>query len=348
MKKRNLLIIAMIVMLVTVISLGGCNSGGSKTSSNPPDAAPAPAPAAAEGMSEMGDWLNVAGPIDVKHVGISFESLHTDFAAVLQSETASLCEARGWTYDVNEANEDSMTQVSQCENMIAKGVDLLIIKPNDESSFAPISQLCQEQNIPLIILADRLISPYTISSTSDDYNNGVLSAQDLIAHNPGTLHKTFLLRGPLAADVFNLRAEGSIATLEAAGYEIVYSATTAPIQDQALAETENFLATSPEIDSIIAGTDSQAIGAGIAVQEAGLSDQIYIVGIDGQVVGATNILKGGQMNGTLYLPPELYVRAMFDSIDKLVAGQPYDQDTVLEPEYMDASNVNKFYPDLKV
>jgi len=238
-----------------------------------------------------------------------------------------------------------MTQVQQCEDMIAKGIDALLLKPNDESSFASISQLCQEQNIPLLVLGDYLTSPYTIASLSDDYHNGVIQAQYLMQNNPGTLHKVFVLRGPMAAELFNLRAQGAMDTLQAAGYEIVYSTATDPMQDQAITATENFLATSQEIDAIVCGTDSQAIGAGIAVKEAGLSDKIFVMGIDGQAQGAQAILDGS-LNGTLYLPPPVYADTLFAAFDKLVAGQPYDQNNTIQAPFMGKDNVHDFYPDV--
>ncbi|MCL2768477.1 MAG: sugar ABC transporter substrate-binding protein [Synergistaceae bacterium] len=371
MRKGILTIVLIIVLLASTVACGSQTAppptgGGGNTpaaspsasaSSAPPSSAPASPPPASPGTAPpassapggvgIGDWLFFEGPLNIKHVGFSIESLQTEFAAGLANAIISEIESRGWTYELNEADTDAMKQIAQCEDMIAKGIDALILKPIDESSFAPISQLCLEEGIPLIIPNTYLNSLYTIGAMADQYNNGIITATLLMENNPGTLKKVFVLRGPLVSESFNIRTQGAMDTFAAGGYEVVFEAPTdAPAQPHGLAATENFLSAGIEFDSIWAANDSLAIGAAIAVAEAGLADQVYIFGNGGQREAAENILRGGQLDGTIYLTPDVYVAAAFEAFDKLVAGQPYEQKNMVQVKGMFANNVRDFYPDL--
>lgn len=339
--------LSMLTVILLVLTAFAACGGDTSTSTEPaPDSSAAAEQPAENSGSGIGDELKIEGSIEVKHVGISFETLSTDFAAGLRDAVIAECEARGWTYEINEANDDATRQVAQCEDMIAKGVDVLFVKPLDESSFAPISAACKEENIPLFVMNTFLNSPYTACALADQYQIGVACANILIENNPGTLHKTFLMRGPLAAESFNLRAEGQKDTLEAAGYEILYEVSTQNKQDEGIKATEDFISQGKEFDSIICMADSQAIGAAIAVQEAGLADQVYVFGNGGMPEGAKNMKMGGQLDGTIYLPPSKYISTIFEVADKALAGDPYDQKNYVDMKYMGPDNLSDFYPDL--
>jgi putative multiple sugar transport system substrate-binding protein len=65
-------------------------------------------------------------------------------------------EAKGYRVDVQFAEDDVQTQISQIENMITSGVDCLVVTPVDNTALNNVLQTAAEQNIP-IIAYDRLI-----------------------------------------------------------------------------------------------------------------------------------------------------------------------------------------------
>jgi len=65
-------------------------------------------------------------------------------------------EEKGYTVDLQYANNDVATQVEQIENMITKGVDVLVIASIDGSALANVLESAKEDGI-LVIAYDRLI-----------------------------------------------------------------------------------------------------------------------------------------------------------------------------------------------
>jgi len=67
------------------------------------------------------------------------------------------------------------------------------------------------------------------------------------------------------------------------------------------------LAANPDIDGIFAGDDNMAIGAIVAIEEAGKSDDIVVVGLGGEKAGLEAI-KEGRMYGTSWYSPYIMGR----------------------------------------
>ena len=65
-------------------------------------------------------------------------------------------EDAGYTVDLQYAEDDIPTQVSQVENMITKGVELLVIAAIDGTALGDVLETAESQDIP-VIAYDRLI-----------------------------------------------------------------------------------------------------------------------------------------------------------------------------------------------
>lgn len=342
MKQKWTTLLILAAMLISLVA--GCSNTASNdpADTNTDNGADVSANSGGE-ISE--DWLKIDGPLDIKTVGISFEVLNTDFGAGMAEACKRNCEERGWEYYLVDANGDSTAQLNQCEDLLTKGIDLLIIKPLDEDAFGPISMQCKELGVPIVVLTTSINTPYTISTYSGQYDLGLLCADLLMEHNTGTAHKTLLMRGPLSYEMFNVRAEGMIAGLEAGGYEIVQELSTANVKDEAMVAVEDFISTGAEFDSIICATDGQAVGAATAVEEAGLSADIFILGNGGSQESAEYI-RDGLLNGTVYMQPYMYVDRAFEIMDEMVAGNAYEQMNIVDGWYMDLSNYLEYYPEI--
>lgn len=85
-------------------------------------------------------------------------------------------EDKGYKVELQYAEDDVNTQVSQIENMIAKGVDILVIASIDGEALTDALEKAHDADIP-VIAYDRLImnSPYVdYYATFDNFKVGVL------------------------------------------------------------------------------------------------------------------------------------------------------------------------------
>ena len=99
-------------------------------------------------------------------------------------------------------------------------------------------------------------------------------------------------------------------------------------QQEAFTKTETILQRNRDVDGIIAGNDTMALGAVAAVKAAGLSDQIKIVGFDGSP-DAIDAVEKGQMVATVLQPAALISEMAVEQADKFIksgkTGQPEKQ-----------------------
>ena len=91
-------------------------------------------------------------------------------------------ESAGYEVDLQYAEDDIPTQVSQVENMVTKGVDVLVIAAIDGTTLGEVLETAASQDIP-VISYDRLIrdsDAVDYYSTFDNFKVGVLQAESLI------------------------------------------------------------------------------------------------------------------------------------------------------------------------
>lgn len=91
-------------------------------------------------------------------------------------------EAEGYTVDLQYAEDDIPTQVSQVENMITKGADTLVIAAIDGTALGEVLATAESQDID-IIAYDRLIrdsDAVDYYTTFDNFKVGVLQAESLV------------------------------------------------------------------------------------------------------------------------------------------------------------------------
>jgi putative multiple sugar transport system substrate-binding protein len=97
-------------------------------------------------------------------------------------------EAAGFQVDLQYAEDDIPTQVSQVENMVTKGVQMLVIAAIDGTALGDILNTAEESNIP-VIAYDRLIresGAVDFYTTFDNFKVGVQQAESLVAGLKGT------------------------------------------------------------------------------------------------------------------------------------------------------------------
>jgi erythritol transport system substrate-binding protein len=99
-------------------------------------------------------------------------------------------------------------------------------------------------------------------------------------------------------------------------------------QQEAFTKTETILQRNRNVDGIIAGNDTMALGAVAAVKAAGLTDKIKIVGFDGSP-DAINAVEKDQMVATVLQPAALISEMAVEEADKFIktgkTGKPEKQ-----------------------
>ena len=204
-----------------------------------------------------------------------------------------------------DAQNNSLTQRAQVEELVQQGVDLIIISPKEAAPLTrPVAEAYQ-QGIPVIVL-DRAVQgdQYTTFIGADNVKIG-REAGKWIREQLGGSGKIVELKGLMTSTPGQDRNRGFLEGLELdrhPGLEIVFTGEMQWLEPNARREMESALATNAEIDVVYAHNDPGAHGAWLAARSVGREGDITFVGIDALPHEGQQYVAQGILDATLLYP----------------------------------------------
>ncbi|MFZ4813695.1 MAG: substrate-binding domain-containing protein [Phototrophicaceae bacterium] len=222
---------------------------------------------------------------------------------------------------------DNAGQVTAIENMIAAGVQGILIVPSDTTAIIPSIEAAREQGV-IVIALDTPTSPEDATDAlyaTDNFQAGVLIGQWAVsAIEAPEEAKIALLNLNPGVTVGDLRRDGFLE-----GFGIPLDSPQVVCQqdtqgDQALGQTamENCLAANPDINLVYTINEPAAFGAYRALEDAGLQDDVLIVSVDGGCAGVRGVVSG-QIDATSQQYPLLMASLGVENIARAVAGETF-------------------------
>ncbi|MBJ7537674.1 D-xylose ABC transporter substrate-binding protein [Marinomonas transparens] len=239
-------------------------------------------------------------------------------------------ESMGAKVYTQSANGDANAQISQIENMISRGVDVLVIVPENGEVLSNVLAEAKSEGIK-VLAYDRLIkfADIDLYVSFDNIRVGEMQAQALIQRKPTGNY--FLIGGSPTDNNAKMFREGQMNVLQPAidakkinivgdQWAIGWSA------ESALNIMENGLtANANKIDAVVASNDSTAGGAVQALAAQGLSGKVVISGQDADLAAMRRIVAGTQTM-TVYKPISKLAKASAEMAVKLARGEKIKAD----------------------
>ena len=299
--------LAMILALAMVLSLVAC---GGKTEEKAP-AAEAPA---ADGAILAGKTVGFAQTDSMS----SWRTTETD------SIKASV-EAAGGTFVVKDAQGDIATQASDVADLIALGVDYLVVAPLEDNGLQDVLIEAMEAEIP-VILVDRAIAGeagvhYTTAIASDFVWEGAQCAAALNAALPEG-GNVVIINGGYESSTSTDRQKGFVEGLND-NFTIVAEQNANWLMAEAQDVMENIIQAQggENIDAVFAVTDDMVQGAMNALEANGLvlGQDVLTMGIDGTRAALESVEAGTQLASCTCTP--YFGPIVVETITKLVNGE---------------------------
>lgn len=226
-------------------------------------------------------------------IGISFETLQTEYWVASMEAIRSECEERGVHYLEAVANGDANRQFEQVNNFISRGVDGIVIAPKDAHTIIPIIKAANRADIPIAIynrLPAKNKGDFT-TVVADNYEITKKTVRHMaeLARATGREHRAMILIGDLGDINAVERRRGfndAIAEYED-WIELVAEVPTEWNQEKALAGVTNALQANPDIDFIFTSSDFLFPSLISALKNArkyhpiGHPDHVVLGGFDG-------------------------------------------------------------------
>ena len=259
------------------------------------------------------------------YIGFSMDTLKEE----RWQRDKALVEARaaevGAKLDVQVANGDDAVQTKQCDNMLTKGVDVLIVAPHNGEIAASIVEAAHAKGVR-VISYDRLIknSDVDLYVSHQVEKMGEMQGKYALDHAPKGNY--VLIGGAPTDNNALLLRKGQMNVLKPA----VDRGDIKIISDQfakewkaeeALRYTADAITkTNGDIKAVIASNDGTAGGAISALEQSGLVGKVLVTGQDAQLDAVQKIAAGKQAM-TIYKPIKPLADSAVDNALKLARGE---------------------------
>ncbi len=239
-------------------------------------------------------------------IGMAIDDLRLERWQKDRDIFVSKAKALGADVFVQSANGNEETQMAQIENMINRGVDVLVIIPYNGKVLSNVISEAKREGIK-VLAYDRMINNADIDFyiSFDNEKVGELQAQSLVQRVPQGNY--FLMGGSPVDNNAKLFRQGQMKVLQ----PMIDSGKIKVVGDQwvdgwlpenALKIMENALtANNNKIDAVVASNDATAGGAIQALAAQGLAGKVAISGQDADLAAVKRIVAGTQTM-TVYKP----------------------------------------------
>ena len=291
---------------------------------------------------------------DKLKVGISMKVLNAPyFAAAMESAKAHATEL-GADAIVADAQGKIGKQISDVEDLVTRGVKVLLIDPADPEALVGAVNAASAAGVKVVVF-DSTLDPkanYVTLVQSSNSQNGALVGRWVVDNMGNKPLRIALISGEKGNPVGKERRDGVLngiveAQLEKTGkanVQIVGQGWGNWSDEGGLKAMEDLLVAHKDINMVLSENDSMLLGARRAIQSANRDGITLVAAADGQKE-ALALIKQGKYGVTALNDPALVARTAVDIGMKAARGQAGNVPKVSYTPAVAISkdNVDKFY-----
>ncbi|RYC31876.1 sugar ABC transporter substrate-binding protein [Lichenibacterium minor] len=243
----------------------------------------------------------LTGAASATTIGVTIGKFDDNFLTSVRTAISAEAKDKGVSLQVEDANDDTGKQISQIQNFIAQHVDAIIVNPVDTSATPKMTQLAVAAKIPLVYVnrkpEDKQLPPGVAFVGSDEKVSGTLEAEELAKCLNGK-GNIVIIEGQLSnIGVLDRTADVEAVVARTPGLKVVQKQTADWDRNKAIDLMNNWITTGDKIDGVAANNDEMAVGAILALKQAGRDPKsMCIGGIDATADGLAEV-----QNGNLYV-----------------------------------------------
>ncbi|MEW8987330.1 MAG: ABC transporter substrate-binding protein, partial [Bacillus sp. (in: firmicutes)] len=238
-------------------------------------------------------------------IGMSFQEMNNPYFISMNEAFEDAAKAVGAKTIIADAQHDVSKQVSDIEDMIQKGVDILLINPTDSKGVESAVIAANKAGVIVVAVDAQAEGPTDSFVGSKNYDAGFLAGEQM-AKDLGGKGKVAILDGIPVVPILE-RVEGFKAAIaKHPGIELVDTQNGKQNREKAMSVTENMLQANPELKAIFSVNDEGALGSLGAIEASGRDVLLYSV--DGHPEAIEAILADGPFKATTAQFPRDQVR----------------------------------------
>lgn len=341
MKMRSIKkLVALGLSAAMLLSLGACGSGeqgGTAADAEKQTTGEDTDAAATENEGESGEKVVV---------GVSLYYRRDEYYVDLETAFRSYGAEKGYDIVVSDADGDVATQISQVEDFITQGVDVILLSATDPTALIAPTQEAIDAGIPVICYDGSIDSDITATKVVFDfYEDGAMAgewAKEYIEENLGGKAKVAILDFPASPIVCGQRAQGfkeTVSQLE--GVEIVAQQDGKATRTDSMSTMENILTANPDVDLVYGINYDTGAGAAAAIEAA---NSKAVVACNGWA--EEGFLQLENNNSSIKCiaasSPETQAHDAIDAIAPALAGEDLPEETMSHSTLLTVDNIKDY------
>lgn len=364
MKRKLLSVFLAGAMAATLLTgCGGSSNGGAAdTAADAAADTATEAPADADAATDTAAEAKPEGGAEGGLIGVAMPTKDLQRWNQDGSNMKAELEAAGYQVDLQYASNDVATQVSQIENMINNGCQLLVIASIDGSSLGTVLEQAKDAEIP-VIAYDRLImnsEAVSYYATFDNYMVGTRQGEyieqaldlknaegpfnlEIFTGDPGDNNANFFYGG--AIDVLQPYIDEGKLVVKSGQVDFASVATANWSTETAQSRMEAIISSNygdgTKIDAVLCSNDSTALGVTNALEANYTGDWPVITGQDCDIANVKNMIAGKQ-SMSIFKDTRTLASKVVEMVDAIMKGgeapvndtESYDNGTGVIPSYL--------------
>ncbi|MFO0975442.1 MAG: substrate-binding domain-containing protein [Planctomycetaceae bacterium] len=263
-----------------------------------------------------------------RKVGFSALTLTNPFFKIIADTMVEEGKKHGYEVIVVSGDQDVNRQTAQVEDFIVQGVSAIVLNPCDSRAIGAAIQKANEAGIPVFtndIKYDGDSGKVVCHIATDNYQGGKLAGEAMVKLVGETGGKIAVIHYPdvescqLRVKGFNEIIEAHNAKEGASKIEIATTLSGKGAREAGHAAARDAIQAHPDLVAMFAINDPSALGARVALEDAGKADQVKLIGFDGAIEGKEAILEGKIVCDPIQFPEKMGTTTI-EMIKKFEAG----------------------------
>ena len=279
----------------------------------------------------------------ITHIGLMVQDMSNPFFSAMERNAKQAAAKIGATLNVQDAQVDLANQNTQIDAFIQQKVDLIIISAVDESGIEPAIQRAKAAGI-IVIAVDTPARGADAEIMTNAIQAGETSCEYLFSQMGGK-GKVLLVDGtPIQTIIDRIKGCKNVAQ-KYPDIKIVGQQASRNDRASSLMVTTDMLTANPDVSGIFGMNDPAALGAVLAVEQAGKAGAIKVTGVDGSPEAVEELKRSGSpFIGTATQNPGEMVRQAISLAQDMVDGKHIASPTVLIPSVLVTRDNVDSYP----
>ncbi len=265
-------------------------------------------------------------------IGFSQVTLDSPFYVSLMDAAKAEAANKGAELIYVDAQNDIKKQNADVQDLITKGINVLILNPSNPSGVNPALDAAKKANIPVVTVDRPTETKVATFVGRDNKKMGELAGEQAVALLGGkgkAKGKIIELQGDAGGKVMMDRRDGfHLAVDKEPGIKVVQGPYCDYTRSKAVKAFQDLLQANPDVKLVYAHNDDMALGALQVLQQNSLAGKVKIVGVDG-LIEAIKAIQDGKYDATVLNDPQLLGTTVVDTALGVLNGENY-------PDFIDA------------